>query len=57
MVGPKGTLTHEKIPLEATPGGYIEVLVTEIITPLKFWVQLRGEKTHVALDTLMDNMQ
>jgi hypothetical protein len=57
VVGPKGTLTHEKIPLEATPGGCIEVLVTEIITPLKFWVQLRGEKTHVALDTLMDNMQ
>jgi len=57
VVGPKGTLTHEKIPPEATPGGFIEVLVAEILTPLNFWIQLRGEKTHVALDSLMNDMQ
>jgi hypothetical protein len=57
VVGPKGTLTHEKIPPEATPGGFIEVLVAEIYTPLNFWVQLRGESTHRALDTLMNGMQ
>lgn len=57
MVGLKGTLTHEKIPPEATPGGIIEVLVAEIFTPLNFWIQLRGEKTHLALDTVMNDMQ
>jgi len=57
VVGPKGTLTHEKIPLEATPGGCIKVLVTEIITPLNFWLLLGGEKTHMALDRLMDDLQ
>jgi len=57
VVGPKGTLTHEKIPPEATPGGFIEVLVADIITPLNFWIKLRGVKTHVALDTLMNDMQ
>jgi hypothetical protein len=57
VVGPQGTLTHEKIPPEATPGSYIEVLVAEIITPLSFWLQLRGKKTHMALDTLMNEMQ
>jgi len=57
VVGPKGTLTHEKILPEATPGGFIEALVTEIITPLNFWIQLRGEKTHMALETLMNDMQ
>jgi len=57
VVGPKGTLTQEKIPPKATRGGYIEVLVAEIITPLKFWILLRGEKTHMALDRLMNDMQ
>lgn len=57
MVGPKGTLTHEKIPPELTPGRCIEVLVAEIVTPLNFWMQLRGEKTHMALDKLMNDMQ
>jgi hypothetical protein len=53
VVGPKGTLTHEKIPTEAAPGGFIEVIVAEIITPLNFWVHLRGKSTHLALDKLM----
>ena len=57
MVGPKGTLTHEKIPPEAIPGGFIEVLVAEIYSPLNFWIQLRGENTHMALDILMNDMQ
>jgi hypothetical protein len=57
VVGLKGTLTHEKIPPEAIPGGYIEVLVAEIITPLNFWIQLRGASTNVALDNLMNDMQ
>jgi len=56
VVDSKGTLAHEKIPPEATPGEFIEVLVADIITPLNFWIQLRGEKTQ-ALDTLMNDMQ
>jgi hypothetical protein len=57
VVGPAATLPHEKIPPGATPGAFIEVLVAEIFTPLNFWLQLRGEKTHVALDRLMNHMQ
>jgi len=57
VVGPKGTLTHEKIPPGATPGAYIEVFVTEILTPLNFWILLRGKNTHMALDRLTNDMQ
>jgi hypothetical protein len=57
VIGPKGTLPYQKIPLDAAPGGFLEVLVAEIYTPQKFWVQLRGENTHLALDRLMNNIQ
>jgi len=57
VAGPEGTLTHEKIPPDATPRKFIEVLVGEIYTPLNFWILLREEKTHRALDTLMNDMQ
>ncbi|XP_033607617.1 tudor domain-containing protein 5 isoform X4 [Cryptotermes secundus] len=57
VIGPKGTLPYEKIPPEATPGGFLEVLVAEIYTPQNFWIQLRGGKTHLALDALMNEIQ
>jgi hypothetical protein len=57
VVGPEATLPRENIPPEATPGGYIEVLVAHIFTPLNFWIVLRGVNTRMALDRLMDDMQ
>jgi hypothetical protein len=57
VIGPKGTIPYEKIPLETTPGGFLEVLVAEVYTPQNFWIQLRGEKTHLALDKLMNDIQ
>jgi hypothetical protein len=57
VVGPEGTLTHEKMPPEATPGGSIDVFIAEIRTPLNFWIHLRGEMTHMALKRLMSDMQ
>jgi hypothetical protein len=57
VIGPKETLPYEKIPPETAPGGFLEVLVAEIYTPQKFWVQLRGKTTHMALDTLMNEIQ
>lgn len=38
-------------------GGYIEVIVAEVYDPSKFWIQLRGDQTSVALSTVMDEMQ
>lgn len=57
MIGPEGMLPYEEIPPEVVPGGYLEVLVAEIYTPKNFWIQLRGEKTHLALNKLMDDIQ
>jgi len=57
VVGPNATLTYEEMPPESTPGEFIDVLVAEIITPLNFWIQLRGKKTDMELDRLMDYMQ
>jgi hypothetical protein len=30
VIGPKGTLPYQKIPLDAAPGGFLEVLVAEV---------------------------
>jgi hypothetical protein len=57
VIGPEGMLPYEEIPPEVVPGGYLEVLVAEIYTPKNFWIQLRGEKTHLALNKLMDDIQ
>jgi hypothetical protein len=57
VIGPKGTLPYEKIPSETAAGGFLEVLVSQVYTPQNFWVHLRGEKTHLALDKLMNDIQ
>ena len=57
MVGPKVTIPQQKLPPDTGPGSYLEVLVAEVYTPQNFWLQLRGEKTHMALDKLMNDIQ
>jgi hypothetical protein len=57
VVGLKGTIPYEKIPPVTTPGGFLEVLVVEFYTPQKFWIQLRGENTHLALIKIMNDIQ
>lgn len=57
VVGPKDTIPQQKLPPDTGPGSYLEVLVAEVYTPQHFWLQLRGEKTHVALDKLMNDIQ
>jgi len=38
-------------------GDSLDILVTEVISPGKFWFHLRGEETSEALDKLMDDME
>ncbi|XP_069690144.1 tudor domain-containing protein 5-like isoform X4 [Periplaneta americana] len=57
VIGHKEKLQYQKIPPETTNGSLLEVLVAEVYTPQNFWIQLRGEKTHLALDKLMNDIQ
>ena len=56
-MGPKDTIPKQTLPPGTGPGSYLEVLVAEVFNPSKFWVQLRGEKTHLVLDKVMNDMQ
>ncbi|KAJ9580218.1 hypothetical protein L9F63_004118, partial [Diploptera punctata] len=57
VIGPKDTIPQQKLPPDIGPDSYLEVLVAEVYTPQRFWIQLRGEHTHRALDKLMNEMQ
>ncbi|GFR62434.1 tudor domain-containing protein 5 [Elysia marginata] len=37
--------------------GYIELYVSNVISPDMFWIQLRGRKTTLALEDLMDELE
>ena len=57
VMGPKDTIPQQKLPPDICRGSYLEVLIAEVYTPENMWIHLRGEKTHMALDELMNMIQ
>ncbi|XP_050394342.2 tudor domain-containing protein 5 [Patella vulgata] len=51
---PRTYYTYQTLP-EVT-GEYIEVFISNIVSPGLFWLQLRGRRTTEALETLMDEL-
>ncbi|GFN73523.1 tudor domain-containing protein 5 [Plakobranchus ocellatus] len=57
-VSPGCTYRPQPLPPSSADGGdYIELYVSNVISPDMFWIQLRGRKTTLALEDLMDELE
>merc|ERR1719187_635243 len=61
VMGPSDKLQEQELPADLRVGekdkDLLEVIVAEVFTPYRFYVQLKGEKTSKQLEILMDDME
>ena len=56
-IGPEEKIPRQELPGNAKVGEYLEVVIAEVVSPEKFWFQLRGENTNGALVWLMEEIK
>ena len=56
-IGPEEKIPRQELPGDAKVGEYLEVVIAEVVSPEKFWFQLRGENTNGALVWLMEEIK
>ena len=54
-MGLRNELIQQELASDRRVGDFIEVIVTEVVSPHRFWVRLNGN-TSEAMDHLMDQM-
>ena len=56
-LGSEEKIQKQKLPSNAKVGKYVEVVIAEVVSPEKFWIQFRGENMNGALMWLMEEIK